>query len=159
VREEVQGYHIPVPDDFDQLDVAQQKAYVIAKAKEMQLIPPDFVFEQIRPVFRMTKAHQHLAHTYIAHHYPYHIDYFQSGVAPTNEEPAGTSADTTQAPEAPDLLRLWREVAQGGLTIHPLPGDHMSMMEEPNVQALAASLKQRIDSIRQSARFSPTTEQ
>ena len=143
VREEVQNYHIPVPADFDQLDIVQQKAYVVAKAKEMQLVPPDFVFEQIRPVFRMTKIHQHLAHTYVAQHYPYRIDYFQSGVTPT----AGTSADTTPAPEASEHLRLWREIAQGGLNIHPLPGDHLSMMEEPHVQTLAASLKQRLDDI------------
>jgi thioesterase domain-containing protein len=34
----------------------------------------------------------------------------------------------------------WRELAQGGLTVHVSEGDHMSMLAEPLVRNLAAVL-------------------
>ncbi len=37
-------------------------------------------------------------------------------------------------------LDRWRALALGGLTVHVVPGDHMSMLTEPNVRELAALL-------------------
>ncbi|PSR17800.1 amino acid adenylation protein [filamentous cyanobacterium CCP3] len=34
----------------------------------------------------------------------------------------------------------WRDLAGGGLEIHDVPGDHMSMLDEPHVQVLAQKL-------------------
>ncbi|HLF05225.1 MAG TPA: alpha/beta fold hydrolase [Dehalococcoidia bacterium] len=36
----------------------------------------------------------------------------------------------------------WRQVAEGGLDIHRVPGDHLTMMREPHVQILARQLKE-----------------
>ncbi|HZO73994.1 MAG TPA: amino acid adenylation domain-containing protein [Ktedonobacteraceae bacterium] len=144
VREEIRGYHIPVPADFDQLGIEEQKKQVLEKAKEMHLIPPDLVFEQIRPIFRKTKMHQRFAHSYVAQPYPCRIDYFQSSATPGGEQAAADPEATTPLTPAPDHLRLWRQIAQGRIEMHPLPGDHTTMLEEPNVQMLALSLKQCI---------------
>jgi amino acid adenylation domain-containing protein len=35
----------------------------------------------------------------------------------------------------------WRELATGGLEVHPVPGDHLGILQEPNVQVLASNLK------------------
>ncbi|MEV7098320.1 amino acid adenylation domain-containing protein [Amycolatopsis sp. NPDC051045] len=45
-------------------------------------------------------------------------------------------------------LDRWRELAGGGLTVHVVPGSHMSMLTEPNVREVAALL----DGIRKEAR-------
>jgi amino acid adenylation domain-containing protein len=37
-------------------------------------------------------------------------------------------------------LGRWRELAVGGLTVHVVPGNHMSMLTEPNVHEVAALL-------------------
>ncbi|MFJ1768229.1 amino acid adenylation domain-containing protein [Amycolatopsis sp. NPDC088138] len=37
-------------------------------------------------------------------------------------------------------LDRWRDLARGGLTVHVVPGSHMSMLTEPNVREVAALL-------------------
>lgn len=38
----------------------------------------------------------------------------------------------------------WRDLAVGGLDIYDIPGDHLLMLQEPNVQVLAAKIKEII---------------
>jgi thioesterase domain-containing protein len=35
----------------------------------------------------------------------------------------------------------WRDVAQGTLDVHEIPGDHYSMLNPPNVEVLAQKLR------------------
>ncbi len=35
----------------------------------------------------------------------------------------------------------WGELAEGGLEVHPVPGDHLGILKEPNVKILAAKLR------------------
>jgi aspartate racemase len=39
----------------------------------------------------------------------------------------------------------WRNVAEEGIELHDVPGDHLSMLQEPHVQVLAEELKACID--------------
>jgi amino acid adenylation domain-containing protein len=39
----------------------------------------------------------------------------------------------------------WRELAQGGLEVHTVPGDHLGMLKEPNVSILGEKLKACLD--------------
>ena len=41
--------------------------------------------------------------------------------------------------------RGWRAVANGGLEITTVPGNHVGMLEEPHVRVLARELRQRLD--------------
>ncbi|HVW11326.1 MAG TPA: amino acid adenylation domain-containing protein [Bryobacteraceae bacterium] len=47
-----------------------------------------------------------------------------------------------------DRRLAWYEVAQGGLEIHIVPGDHATMEQEPNVQVLAADFQKCFDGAR-----------
>jgi thioesterase domain-containing protein len=38
----------------------------------------------------------------------------------------------------------WKEIAAGGIDIYDVPGDHYSLLSEPNVQVLARELKGRM---------------
>ena len=44
-----------------------------------------------------------------------------------------------------DTRMAWSEVAGEGLELHVVPGNHMSMVEEPNVHVLAATLRQCLE--------------
>ena len=44
-----------------------------------------------------------------------------------------------------DRRLAWHEVAQGGLEIHVVPGDHATMEQEPNVQVLASHFQKCFD--------------
>jgi oxalate---CoA ligase len=47
-----------------------------------------------------------------------------------------------------DRSRGWAEVARGGLTVHMVPGDHLSMFLEPNVEVLARKLAAELEAAR-----------
>jgi thioesterase domain-containing protein len=40
-----------------------------------------------------------------------------------------------------DPTEVWNRLALGGVEVHPIPGDHFTVLEEPNVRALAERLK------------------
>jgi acyl-CoA synthetase (AMP-forming)/AMP-acid ligase II/thioesterase domain-containing protein/acyl carrier protein len=65
--------------------------------------------------------------------YPGQIDYF-----------LGEQTETGQG-SYPMRQGGWVELAGGGLVVHEIPGDHMTITQEPNVQVLAAKLSQRLD--------------
>jgi aspartate racemase len=37
--------------------------------------------------------------------------------------------------------QFWGKVAEGGLEVHNVPGDHLGILQEPNVQILAGKLR------------------
>jgi len=41
----------------------------------------------------------------------------------------------------PDRRLGWKAVAEGGVEVHRITGDHLSMMREPLIQGLAQELK------------------
>jgi thioesterase domain-containing protein/acyl carrier protein len=51
----------------------------------------------------------------------------------------------------PDSVLGWTELALGGIQVHDIPGDHISIIEEPNVGILAERLRQCLSKARQEA--------
>ncbi|NEQ52885.1 MAG: amino acid adenylation domain-containing protein, partial [Leptolyngbya sp. SIO3F4] len=47
-----------------------------------------------------------------------------------------------RAQDDPDAKLGWKDIAEGGLVIHDIPGDHIGMLTEPNVQVLATHLNE-----------------
>jgi amino acid adenylation domain-containing protein len=56
-----------------------------------------------------------------------------------------------------DTRLAWGEIAAGGLEVHVVPGNHISMMEPPNVEVMAAKLSKCLEKSRQSVQ-SPQIE-
>ena len=50
-----------------------------------------------------------------------------------------------------DTRLAWSEVAEGGLEVHVVPGNHITMMEPPNVEIVAAKLSKCLEKSRHSA--------
>ena len=48
-----------------------------------------------------------------------------------------------------DPLQLWSHLAQGGVEIHEIPGNHVTLIEEPHVQVLAEQLRTTLSKARQ----------
>lgn len=46
----------------------------------------------------------------------------------------------------PDPLWGWGTLASDGITLHDVPGDHDSLWEEPQVEVLAAKLREALES-------------
>ena len=80
-----------------------------------------------RAINRVIHSHFNAAINYTPKSYPGKVTLFCS------------SHRSTRSYE--DRRLAWSKVATAGLEVHLVPGDHMSMMEEPNVQILAGLLR------------------
>lgn len=146
VRATMQLLGLPITERFAQWTQEEQITYLLANAKDMNFLPSDVVFEQVRRIYQTLVVYSHIASLYTPQNYPQRIDYFKADYAPnftnlTDEEIQRVSGKLEQ------LMDPWQEIAQGGLELHLVPGNHIQIMDEPNVQVLAAALRQCIDSV------------
>jgi len=79
--------------------------------------------------FQTEEAHRRALKHYVPRFYPGPITLIRAAETP---ETVGTHKDLTLG---------WKNLAGGGLQIYDVPGDHLSMFEEPNVRVLAETLK------------------
>lgn len=137
---------LPVTERFAGWTQEEQITYVLAKAKEMNFIPNDVVFEQVRRFYRTLVVYAHIANIYEARDYTQRIDYFMAdsglySISATSEE------EQREIRRMEQTLQRWRELARGAFELHSVPGNHLQLMDEPNVQSLAALLRQCIDRV------------
>ncbi|HEX3640869.1 MAG TPA: thioesterase domain-containing protein, partial [Ktedonobacteraceae bacterium] len=143
----IRHFKIAVPDDFDQRELDEQLSYATDQAKKMHAIPADTSLELVRRYTRIGLLNKHIVHLYDPQSYPQQIDYFATSHSIEQTGTLGEREDSAENPVRRDRLELWRELAQGGLQVHLVSGDHQTMVEEPHVQILANALKQCIDRV------------
>jgi amino acid adenylation domain-containing protein len=144
VRDLISATGVVVPDDFDQRMPDAQLNYVVEQAKKNHVLPADIGINLVQIFTRVRIMIKHIARIYVASDYPRKIDYFLSDLA-AHEENFDKAEDIVENAVEPIYLQSWRELAKGGLEIHRVPGNHMDIINEPNVQVLAKELKQCID--------------
>jgi nonribosomal peptide synthetase DhbF len=54
-----------------------------------------------------------------------------------------------------DSVEIWRLLARGGLEVWDVPGNHVTMFEEPNVQTLAGRLLAQLEDLRMASSTTP----
>jgi thioesterase domain-containing protein/acyl carrier protein len=146
VKAIMKGLDLPFTDRFAQWTQEEQITYLLMNAKEMNFIPGDVVFEQVRHIYHTLVVYSHIASLYAPQNYPQRIDYFRAKPA-LNLANLTSEEELMVVREREQVLELWQEIAQGGMEVHSVPGNHLEIMDEPNVQELAASLKQCIDRV------------
>ena len=114
------------------LDPEEQIAFVYEEARfanRMDLLPASLGI----PMFKTWMAHQEAMHKYTPAPYNGRVVYFRP---------------TTQAKGNSMTMHLsWIDLIKGGLELHQIPGDHITMNEHPNVAILAAHLTNAIKNI------------
>jgi len=143
----IRHFKIAVPDDFDRRELDEQLSYATDQAKKMHAIPIDTSLELVRRYTRIGLLNKHIVHLYDPQSYPYQIDYFASSHSMELTGSLGEREDAAENPVRRDHMELWRELAQGGLQVHLVSGDHQTMVEEPHVQVLAKELQLCIDRV------------
>jgi thioesterase domain-containing protein len=88
-----------------------------------RLVVPEFIRDDSR-------YHRWLSRSYVPSVYGGRVTVFRASVIP---EAVGTDFS--------DPSLGWRPFAAGGVEVLPVPGDHGSLLDEPHVEVLAASLK------------------
>ncbi|MBD0372769.1 MAG: AMP-binding protein, partial [Pyrinomonadaceae bacterium] len=125
----------PLPlDRIRRLAPDEQLSYMIEVAKANNVIPPDLDFSQARNFVKVLRANLKAAADYVPQPYPGQITFFQASEQPETEDGREPSEDLSK-------------LARGGVKVFEVPGNHVSMFLRPHVQALAESLKARLDEI------------
>ncbi len=112
-------------EDLRSLTLDEQLEYFFEKAANSNLIPYDIGLAQLRHLFELFKVNYHAAENYRPRKSAQQVILFQAAGTP----PA----------EAAKKLKQWKKIAEV-VTAQRLPGDHYSILSEPNVSVLAEKL-------------------
>jgi thioesterase domain-containing protein len=102
------------------LELDEQLKYVLDQVKNIELMH----FDQIRRFFQVFKANVLAVQNYAPSIYPSQITLFRAK-SKLNRD---------------DSTNRWGELAAGGIDIHTIPGNHHTIIKNPNVQTLAEQI-------------------
>lgn len=121
-------------DSLRQLDTEAQLSYFLEWGKKTLIIPPDFDLADVLRHHTFTRINLKAIRNYIPETYSGRVIFFRAlqrdAVTPLNPELA------------------WIDLVKGGLNIHEVPGNHITMNFSPNVQVLADRLRAYLDEAR-----------
>ncbi|HHP7245198.1 MAG TPA: thioesterase domain-containing protein, partial [Elainellaceae cyanobacterium] len=108
---------------------------VLKKAKELSLVPHDFDVSQAHRAVEIFKQNIRLQRDYIPQAYAGKVSLFR--------------ASERRISEKSDAYLGWAELVQGEIEVHQIPGNHFSILHQPNVQTLATQLSILLKTTRQ----------
>jgi thioesterase domain-containing protein len=130
------GQNISLPiQKLRQMTSDEQIAYVWEKARKARWLFPEVTLDQFQHFVNMLKTHTEAWRNYDVGSYAGQVTLFRA------EDPS------EHTPSEPDFG--WGAYALGGTTIIDVPGDHLSMMHDPHVAALADQLQHCLDAAAQ----------
>jgi len=122
----------PIPQHLRHLDPDERLAYMMDLAKTNNVIPSDFEFSQARNFLKVLRANVAAAANYIPQPYAGEITFFRALERPPTENGS-------------DPAYGLNGLGNRGVTVHEVPGNHVSMFLRPYVESLAAELKSCLD--------------
>nr|WP_318528447.1 non-ribosomal peptide synthetase/type I polyketide synthase [Plectonema radiosum] len=114
-------------DHLRQLEPDERLLHFLDQARQSMRLPADYGLPEIRFFLDLFKVDVQAMRSYIPRIYPGRIIFFRA-----HER----DATNPQNPELP-----WRDLAAGGLEVHEVPGNHITMNYPPNVQVIAERLR------------------
>ncbi|NEO16390.1 MULTISPECIES: non-ribosomal peptide synthetase [unclassified Moorena] len=122
------GKEVPVSvAQLQQLMPEERLGYVLERAKMFDLLPEEVKVEDVESLFEVFKTTAFASYNYEPQPYPGNIALFNS-----SEQPIDIAGDPTLG---------WRNLVGGEIEVHEIPGDHFSVIREPQVLVLAERLK------------------
>jgi thioesterase domain-containing protein len=118
-------------EQLSQLEPDEQLGHVLSHAKVTGLVPEEIGLSEIESLFNVFKANLKAVRSYQMR--------FDS--CPIMLLKASESEDESSQ----DLTKGWKAFAGGGLEIQTVPGDHYTILREPNVSILARYLEKCLD--------------
>ena len=114
-------------DHLRQLEPDERLLHFLEEARQSMRLPPDYGLSDLRFFFNIFKVDVQAMRNYTPRIYPGRVIFFRA-----NER------DATN-PQNPELA--WVNLAAGGLEVHEVPGNHITMNYAPNVQVIAERLR------------------
>jgi amino acid adenylation domain-containing protein len=123
-------------DRLAQLDIEAQWGYLLEQAVLAGAVPPDSEPAQLRSLFNVFKANCMAVRRYVPRTRFGRVTLLQA------EKQAGASGS--------QRVSEWSEWADGGLEVSTIPGDHFTIIREPNIKDLAERLSGYLGKARES---------
>ncbi len=132
-------------DDLKGLFPGEQLDYVTERlAKKLHVNPSRMATRQVRGFVKVLKASVYaMAHYKPQKRYATPIHVFRSSDVRLWETANGIN-DTIRTQIQKNMSFGWEQLSQDAVTFTSVPGDHITMMLEPNVKVLAESLKMKL---------------
>jgi len=120
---------------LDSLGRSEQLDLVVTELKREHLAPPDADKSYLDLLVRIAENNTRATLAYVGQRYSGRITLFPA------QEPL-SSSDVDGDPPALELsIAGWQQLSTVPVVVHPVPGNHFSMMNKPNVQIMAEALK------------------
>jgi amino acid adenylation domain-containing protein len=104
---------------------------LLAEGVRIGAVPPDLGMEQVKQLFQVFRTNVRAMLNYEPKPYPGSITLLRASQQLTDHSPPAANG--------------WQGLAAGGVEVHPVSGDHFTMMKEPHVQIMAGWLKRCLD--------------
>ncbi|PSB01759.1 non-ribosomal peptide synthetase [Merismopedia glauca CCAP 1448/3] len=125
-------------EEIERISPDNQLAYVWKIMKELEFIPPDIGLDKLGNLLNVYRANNQGLINYKDPGYEGKINLF---IATEND-----NYDNIQI-SAKNYIQDWHKLAGDRLIKHSVPGDHASILTEPNVQLLAKQIEECIETL------------
>jgi len=115
------------------LPLAEQLAYLLSEAKSSSLVAADMTPEDLNAMWEVFKVNSKIMTSYRGGNYQGKVTLFRA-------DPILSAGPAQQ-----DLDRGWGKWAEGGVEAIQVPGNHFTMIQEPQVRSLAEQLLVRLE--------------
>ena len=130
------GQHLPLSAEaLRKLPEEEQVPFVYQVARKRHFIYPDVKLEQFRHFIHILRTHTEAWRQFTPRPYPGRLTLFRAEKRPKREGSGPM--------DGPDMG--WGALARGGVAVRDVPGDHLSMVHEPDVRGLARALAACLD--------------
>jgi hypothetical protein len=145
--------------DLIEMEWDDQLSYVLEEGKKSGRLAPNMGISDVRLLFGFLETHADLIWTYKPKAFEGRVTLIRAmsalsmGDVPTKNlisrfilRPLGISSLVRRTVRSLQRrTRGWKRLAAGGLTVHDVPGNHFTMIQEPQVRLLAEQLNACID--------------
>jgi thioesterase domain-containing protein len=121
----------PLWSDIENVASEFRLDYILQQAKTASIIPADVELPDGQQLLQVYRSNMRAGYTYVPKPYSGRITVIK--------------AAESLSEVLPDATLGWGALAQGGVEVHTAPGNHYSMMREPNVRELAHILQHSLD--------------
>ncbi|PSB52343.1 non-ribosomal peptide synthetase [Chamaesiphon polymorphus CCALA 037] len=122
-------------DAIASLPQEAQLQYLKQQLEMIEFLPPETDIKLVKGLLEVFKTQSQI--NYIPHNsYPVPITLFRA----QNQTSPENSSDLSQ-----DYAWGWNQFADGEVVVHTVPGNHISMMNEPHVKILAQKLQKSLE--------------
>ena len=122
-------------EELRRMEPAEQLSYVLERARQVNALTADVAIPQLRRILEISKLNLLASARYVPQPYPKRITLFRS--AELRPEDVGKKEFEIYN----DPALGWGAFAVEPVEIHVIPGDHFTLLGEPNVRVLSERLK------------------